>query len=206
MNIVNRKFRNADISFEPDGYGEGLSLAKESVCETVDNRIYFYSDIEREQILTLNKRLRELSNDLVIRQINEESNDQKIFLHINSAGGDVFMGFSAMDEILKSKIPVYTIIDGCCASSATFLSIVGKKRFINKHAFILIHQLSSSFEGKYNEFNDHKTNIDQFMEMMKNIYLTYTKLDDDKIKELINKDLWLNAEDALKYGFVDEIL
>ena len=100
MNIVNRKFRNADISFEPDGYGEGLSLAKESVCETVDNRIYFYSDIEREQILTLNKRLRELSNDLVIRQINEESNDQKIFLHINSAGGDVFMGFSAMDEIL----------------------------------------------------------------------------------------------------------
>lgn len=196
-----------EVIFTPENSNNEINfLGKESVCEIVNNRIYFYSDIERENILNLNKKIRELSNEIIIRQINEENENQKIFLHINSHGGDFFMGLSAMDEILNCKVPIYTIIDGCCASAATLISISGKKRFINKHAFILIHQLASEFEGKYDEFLDHKQSLDKFMNIMKEIYLSKTKMSENEINKLMKKDLWLDANDALNLGFVDEII
>jgi ATP-dependent Clp endopeptidase proteolytic subunit ClpP len=205
---MNKWFKNEmEISFTPESNLN--SDIKQSVCETINNEIYFYSDIERQDILTLNKSLNQLKNDLVIRKINEKSEDNKIFLHINSTGGDVFSGFSAMDNILQinKDIPIYTIIDGCCASAATFLSIVGVKRFINKHSFILIHQIHCSpFWGKYDEFLDQKENFDKFMNMLKDVYLQYTKIDKNILNELLKHDIWFNAEEALKYGLVDEIL
>lgn len=205
LNGSNFKIKgNTDIIIEPDS--NESPFYRESTCETVNNRIYFYSDIERENALILNRTLREIGNELTVRQINEETNDQKIFLHINSNGGSVFMGLSCMDEILNSKIPVHTIIDGCCASAATFLSIVGAKRYIHKHAFILIHQISSDFYGKYDDFLDHKENLDKFMHIVKNIYLKHTKMTELDIEKLIKHDLWLDAKTALDYGFVDEIL
>jgi len=199
-------FRNSILSSMDIEVDPSQSYRKINTCEVIDNRIYFYSEIEREDILNLNKSIRECSNSLIVRSINEEINDQKIFLHINSQGGDVFAGLSAMDEILKCKTPVYTIVDGCAASSATFLSVVGKKRFIHEHALILIHQLSSEFWGKYSEFQDAKDNLDKLMNIIGNIYAQYTKLNGDKLNELLKHDLWLDASEAVKYGLADEII
>uniref|UniRef100_A0A6M3LNC3 Putative protease n=1 Tax=viral metagenome TaxID=1070528 RepID=A0A6M3LNC3_9ZZZZ len=187
---------------------ESPSWRKVNTCEVIDNRIYFYSEIEREDILRLNRELRQISNQMVIRSINEgiDVESQKIWLHINSFGGGIFIGLSAMDEILKCQTPVFTVIDGCCASAATFLSVVGKKRFIHENAFILIHQLSSCFWGKYNEFQDEKQNLDKLMEVIKNIYTRYTKLTKDELDGLLKHDLWYNAEEAIKFGLADEVL
>lgn len=113
-----------------------------------------------------------------------------------------------MDEILAvgKEVPVITIVDGCCASAATFLSIVGTKRRINKHSFMLIHQLSSMFWGKYDEFEDNKVNLDKLMETIKGIYREYTKLPDEEIEKILKHDLWLSAEKCLEYGLVDEVI
>jgi ATP-dependent protease ClpP protease subunit len=177
------------------------------IIEVVDNRIYFYSAIESSQILKLNKELRILSNSILSSsQLREDSHLPPIYLHVHSFGGYLFDGLAALDEIRNSKVPITTIVDGCCASAATFLTIVGKHRLINQNSFMLIHQLSSCFWGKYEEFRDEMKNYDRLMKTIRNIYGQYTKIPQDKLNEILKHDLWLDAKTCVKYGLVDEVL
>ena len=113
-----------------------------------------------------------------------------------------------MDEIIKvsEKLDTITIVDGCCASAATFLSIVGKQRYINRHAYMLIHQLSNVMWGKYEEFKDEMENMDKLMTMIKGLYSQYTKLPDTKIEKFLKHDIWFTPMECLEYGLVDKIL
>ena len=174
--------------------------------ETVDNRIYFYSEIDRDKVLQLNKELRSLNNEILHESMIRERKAEDIFLHINSFGGEIFSGLACVDNILKSRVPVTTIIDGCCASSATLISIVGKKRLINKNAFMLIHQLSGGMWGKYQEFKDEMKNQDMIMDTIKRLYHQYTKIPHKKLEEILKHDLWFDAETCLKFDMVDKII
>ena len=111
-----------------------------------------------------------------------------------------------MDEIRKSKVHITSIIDGCAASAATLMSIAADKRLMNKHAYMLIHQLSSGMWGKYREMKDEIENVDNMMKTIRDVYLEYTKIPKKKLNEILDHDLWLDAETCLKYGLVDEII
>ena len=139
--------------------------------EVLNNRIYFYSEVTRTKVLTLNKKLTSLNISLANQVNTLDLNDlhANIRLYINSFGGSVFAGFSAVDYIKKSKIPVETIIDGCAASAATMMSIVAQRRYMNEHAFMLIHQLSSACWGTYEEMKDDMKNNDLLMKTIKQI-------------------------------------
>jgi len=186
---------SSDISKEP------------AYLETVDNKIYFYAEIFRDKVLQLNKKIRELNNSMRRQkdQLNLEE-DIPIYLYLNSFGGSIFSGFSAMDALIKSKLPVITIVDGCCASAATFLSVVGTKRYITPHSYLLIHQLSSGYWGKYEEIKDQMDNVNKFMSLIKEVYCKYTKMPEEKLDEILKHDIWLNAEECIEYGLVDEII
>ena len=99
-----------------------------------------------------------------------DMNASPIKLHINSYGGSVFAGLSAVDYILKSKVPVHTVIDGCAASAATLMSVVGTKRYMHKNACMLVHQLSGIMWGKFQEMKDDMLNSEMLMKKIKNIY------------------------------------
>lgn len=177
-----------------------------SFIEVVENRIYFYSDIDRDKILQLNRHLRNKGIDLQREAMVQAREPANIYLHIQSYGGNIFAGMAGMDEIIKSMVPVYTMIDGCCASAATLLSICGKKRFINRHAYMLIHQISSCMWGKYEDFKDEMKNLDKFMTMIKEIYSEYTKIPMEKLEEILKHDLFFNANECKEYGLVDEVI
>ena len=113
---------------------------------------------------------------------------------------------SVVDVILNSKIPIHTIVEGCAASAGTIISVVGEKRFITKHSRMLIHQLSSGVWGKMEEINDHHCNSIKLMETIKSIYAEHAKFSPKKLKKILKKDIWLNAEECLKYGLVDKII
>ena len=132
--------------------------------DMVDNHIYFYSEVERPKMLELNKKLRELDVRLQKQALGQDTPLPKIYLHINSYGGSVFAGMSSLDTVLTTKCDVVTIVEGCAASAGTTLSVVGNERWIHKHAYMLIHQLSSGFWGKYSEIEDEKKNCDKLME------------------------------------------
>jgi ATP-dependent Clp protease protease subunit len=175
------------------------------VIEVVENRIYFYADIDRMNVLKLNKTIDTLNNDLLHKSIITSNNAPEIFLFINSFGGHIFDAFSALDTIIGSRIPINTVIDGCSASAATLISVVGHKRYIKPHSYFLIHQISSVMWGKYTEFKDEMENLDKFMSMIKKIYKKHTKLPMTKLEEILKHDLWFDAEEALEFGLVDEI-
>ena len=181
-------------------------MKEPSYVEEVENHIYFYGEIGRSEILRLNRVLRQNAVNFFNTSQIQNNTPANIYLHINSYGGEIFAGFSAMDEILNCKVPVFTVIDGCCASAATFLSVVGKERYINRHGFMLIHQLSGFMWGKYHEFEDEKKNLDRLMQMIKDIYKEYTEVPQKELDEILKHDLWFDAEKCLEYGMVDKII
>jgi len=187
--------------------GNNLDTYKPQVLEVVNNRIYFYSDIDRDNILKLNKSLMELDSSHVSSAlINKDETFRPIYLHINSYGGYIFDGLAASDQIEMTHCPVYTVVDGICASAATFLSLKGSKRYIKPNSFMLIHQLSSAMWGRYDEFIDEMKNLEKLMEIIRGIYLKNTKLKPAKLDEILSHDLYFDAKECVKYGLVDEIL
>ena len=175
--------------------------------EVVGNSIYFYEDITSKSILNLNKEIKALESLFLYEQIQRKQTFiSPINLYIMSHGGEIIPALAGMDTILKCEAPVHTIVDGGCASAATFLSIVGKKRYIKQNSFMMIHQLRAETFGKYNEVKDDIKNIEQWMNIMRNIYSKYTSVPLKKLNEVLKHDLWWDAELCLKYGLVDEII
>ena len=162
--------------------------------------------MNRESAAELNKKIGELQVRSFTMANNLDVEPYPIHLHINSGGGSLISGIASMDTILRCKVPVYTYVDGFAASAATFLSVVGSKRYISRHSYMLIHQLSSNFWGKYSEFQDAKQNLDLMMDTIKNVYKKYTKVPVKKLNEILKHDLMWDAETCLKYGLVDEII
>lgn len=151
----------------------------------------------------IKKSLRSLDSGLFHQSYIQERNPTSNFLHVSSYGGSLLHGLAGMDAILQCKSPMVTIVDGCCASAATFLSVCGKKRYINRHAYMLIHQLSSVMWGKYEEFKDEMQNLDKLMTMIKNVYKEYTKIPMEKIEKVLKHNLWFSAEECKEFGLVD---
>ena len=189
-----------------DSKSQQEEKSRPSFVEVVENRIYFYSRIETEKILQLNRNILSMGINLQREATIQNREPANIYLHIQSYGGSIFAGMAGMDEIIKSVVPVHTMIDGCCASAATFLSVCGKKRFINRHAYMLIHQLSSFMWGKYEEFKDEMQNLDKIMVMIKQVYKEYTQIPMSKLDEILKHDLWFDADQCKEYGLVDEII
>ena len=171
-----------------------------------ENKIYYYAGVNRESAAELNKKIGELQVKSFTMANNLDIEPYPIHLHINSGGGSIISGIASMDTILSCKVPVYTYVDGFAASAATFLTIVGNKRFISRHSYMLIHQLTSNFWGKYSEFQDAKQNLDLMMDTVKNVYKKYTKVPVRKLNEILKHDLMWDAKTCLEYGLVDEII
>ena len=171
-----------------------------------DNNIYFYTEVCKESVLNLNKAIKELNVDLLHTANVYEIPPPDIKLHINSPGGSLFDGLAAIDYIRKSKVPVHSIVEGSAASAATLISVMAQKRSINKHSYMLIHQLSSASFGKYEELVDDMENNKALMKAIREIYLERTKIPENLLKEILKKDIYFDAKQCLKYGLVDNIL
>ena len=170
---------------------------------TKGNHIYFYEDIEKEQIIELINQIKDLEEKLLKIKFNYEV-QPIIKLHIYSNGGDAFMGLSIYDFLKTIKIPIYTYIDGFIASSATFLFLGGQKRFMTENSTILIHQLSTNFWGKFEDLVDEYKNTSELMKIIKNIYSHNTNMKKKQIDDLLKRELLLNCNESKKYGIITD--
>ena len=200
------KWETFENSRSDDGDENSDSNDANRVLST-NNKIYFYSEVSRTKVLTMNKSLSNISTSMQNRaNILNMSDPGSIFLHINSYGGSVFAGLAATDYILSCPVPVTTVIDGCAASAATLMSVAGSHRMMHKHSFMLIHQLSSWMSGKYAEMKDDMKNNDLLMKTIKELYIERTKIPKKELSKILKHDLWWDANKCLKYGLVDEII
>lgn len=194
MKRPRRQKRNDNESDEED---EGCEVVCDNDC------VYFYAPVTTSNTVKLLQAMREAGNYALQKCVWPE--DARIYLYIHSGGGDAFAGLSAMDHIRLSRVPVVTIADGFVASAATFMLLGGSERKAFRSAKILIHQMSTSFLGKYQDLLDEVHNSTDLMETMKQVYAENTAMNKDEIDRLLTKELQLNAKQAIKKGVVDEI-
>lgn len=173
-----------------------------------DNRIFFYGDVDDAAALSFNMKLRELESRMNKRlaKYNIPSHQGVIELHIHSLGGVITSGFAMCNAINQCKIPVHCYVDGECASAATMIFLCGKKRYMYKNSVFLIHQLSTWVAGTFHNLKDEIKNSSMFMEKIKAFYLKKSKVPEEKLDEILEHDLWWDAETCLEYDLIDEIL
>lgn len=192
---------------EDDGPQKIISIEKSSVDNSVTgNKIYFYQDVSRDTILTLNRQIDDVSRQLKnIQFVYNLPEPPPIELHFCSDGGDVFAAMSIVDKLANSIVPIHTYCEGVVASATTLLTVVGKKRFISPRSCMLIHQVSSGLWGNYAEFKDEIKNLELVMSLIRGVYLKHTKFSETELDDILTHDLYLSAEHCLKMGLVDEI-
>ena len=111
-----------------------------------------------------------------------------------------------VDLVDSLDTPVNTYIDGYSASAASLINVVGKKRYMTKNSMILIHQLSSNKQGKFEELNDEMSNLNQLMKKIKTIYSEHTHIPIGVLDELLKHDIWFDSTTSKNYGLIDEII
>jgi ATP-dependent protease ClpP protease subunit len=199
LDLINYKYVDNSKSDDDD---------HEDLVESIDNHIYFYADVSNKSAFMFIKEINKVYNNL--KQVkNQYGISPVIHVHINTYGGCLYSGFCIVDEIEKIQkkgIEVYTYCEGKVASAGTLISIVGSKRFIGNNAVMLIHQLSSSFWGKFNEIEDDFENCNMLMKKLKNLYKKNTNFKKKELDNLLKRDIWLESQDCLKFGLVDKII
>ena len=174
------------------------------------NHLYFHTEVSEDSVDKVKKLMRQYWNKVShVKKTHEcvEFKPKPLYLHIFSPGGCVYSGFSLYDFVLeyKKKIPIYTVVEGMCASAATFFSVAGTKRFMTPNSYILIHQLSTMIGGNFEQVQDGYDNSKKSMEKIMQIYKTHTKINNKKIPNILKHDLNWDANECTKYGLVDEI-
>lgn len=183
-------------------------LTAQGSIKVLDNSINFYADVAGITCAELNRLLRELDVRMQHAKItmHDPDFDPTIHLRINSYGGEIFAGLSTVDVIRSLRTKVYTYVEGAAASAATLISIAGKKRFIGKNSFMLLHQLSSVCAGTFERLEDEHENNKRIMNSMKSLYKEYTKIPMKELDQILKRDIWFDANTCLKYGIVDAII
>lgn len=170
-----------------------------------------YSRLLNERIIFLGEQVNEHTANLIVAQLLHlayTDSKKDIKLYINSPGGSVYDGMAIYDTMQYIKPDVMTIGIGLQASMGAFLLSSGAKgkRFMLPHSKVMIHQPSSGTRGKVTDMEiDLKEGI-AVKEMLAEIFAKNTGQKLAKIKNDMERDYWMSAEEAKKYGLVDEVI
>ena len=185
-------YRNVSCSNSPE--------SKNNTVPTTDSRsILVFKQIDEDLIKDFVSKLIELESK-------DAEKDIKVF--INSPGGYVTALFCLLDSMRMVKPDIRTYCLGEASSAASILLMSGTKgkRFITKHSRVLLHQVRS---GAYGHITDVKITVEEAERLnaiLMDIMIEKTKIKRKDLKRLIERDCWLSAQEALKYGLVDKIL
>jgi ATP-dependent protease ClpP protease subunit len=179
---------------------------EENDCiKVIGNELLFYGDVDRENTLEFVEKFKKLEIELLKKMAELVGYEPMIRVHIMSEGGDVYAGLNMMNVLEKSRVKVVTIAQGACCSAATFVLLGGSERRMGKNAYLLIHQISTEMWGSFNDLKHELKSTDKLMKMLKDMYLSKTKIPEAKFKSLMKKDIYLPPDKCLKYGIVSEI-
>ena len=173
--------------------------------KVIGNELLFYGDVDRENTLEFVEKFKKLEIELLKKMAELVGYEPMIRVHIMSEGGDVYAGLNIMNVLERSRVKVVTIAQGACCSAATFVLLGGKERRMGKNAYLLIHQISTEMWGSFNDLKHELKSTDKLMKMLKDMYLSNTKIPEAKFKSLMKKDIYLPPDKCLKYGIVSEI-
>lgn len=131
---------------------------------------------------------------------------EEIDVVINSNGGDVFQGIAIGNLLKENKAKINVIINGIAASAASIIAMAGDSIQIYPNAQLMIHRASTWEEGNIDDFRRVVDRLESIGKSVKASYKTRFNGTDDELEELLVAEKFMDAETALNYGFVDEII
>lgn len=170
-----------------------------------------YSRLLKDRIVFLGGPINDDVANLVIAQLlflEAEDPDKDIHLYINSPGGFVTAGMAIYDTMQYIKPDVSTICVGSAASMGAVLLTAGAKgkRYALPHARVMIHQPLGGVQGQASEIEIHAREILRMREELNGLLASHSGQPIDVIARDTDRDNFMSAEDAVKYGLIDEVL
>ena len=170
-----------------------------------------YSRLLKERIIFLTGPINSTIASLVSAQLlflESENNTKDIYLYINSPGGIVADGLAIYDTMQYIKPSVSTLCIGQAASMGSFLLAAGAKgqRMSLPNARIMVHQPSAGFQGQATDIEIHANEILKTKKRLNEIYSKHTGQTVEKIKDALERDKFMSADEAKKTGIVDKVV
>ncbi len=170
-----------------------------------------YSRLLRENIIFLNGEVRHESAGIIIAQLlflASENPNKDIKIYINSPGGSVIDGLAIIDTMNHIKNDVSTICVGMAASMGAMILAAGKKgkRFALPNSEVMIHQPLGGYEGQASDIEIHANKL---LDIKKKLYRMLEKNTGQKYDKIVkdaDRDFFMTAEEAKKYGIIDKII
>ena len=177
-----------------------------------EERAYdIYSRLLKDRVIFLGGPIDDDSANLIIAQmlfLEAEDPDKEISLYINSPGGSVTAGMAIYDTMQYIYCPVSTICLGMAASMGAFLLTAGEpgKRYALPNAEIMIHQPLGGTQGQAADIAIHAKRILHTRDIINKILADRTGQSLKKISADTDRDFFMDAEEALKYGIIDKVI
>ncbi|WP_027399581.1 ATP-dependent Clp endopeptidase proteolytic subunit ClpP [Anaerovorax odorimutans] len=170
-----------------------------------------YSRLLKDRIIFLGEQVDEHTSSLIVAQLlflESEDPDKDISFYINSPGGSITAGMAIYDTMRYIKPDVSTICIGMAASMGAFLLSCGAKgkRFALPNSEIMIHQPLGGVNGQAEDIRIHADRIIKTREKLNKILSENTGQDLARIEKDTDRDNFLDAEDAVKYGIIDKVI
>ena len=172
-----------------------------------------FSRLLKDRIIFLSEDVNHVTASLVIAQmlfLESEDPDKEISFYINSPGGSITDGMAIVDTMNYIKCPVSTICIGLAASMGSVLLACGAKgkRFATPNSEVLIHQplISGGLSGQTTEIKIHADHMVKTREKLNKLLSEKTGQTLEQIEKDTERDHYMTAEEALKYGLIDEII
>jgi ATP-dependent Clp protease, protease subunit len=170
-----------------------------------------YSRLLKERVVFLVGPVTEVTANLIVAQLlflESENPDKDVFFYINSPGGSVSAGLAIYDTMQFIKPDVSTLCVGHAASMGALLLCAGdaEKRFCLPNSRVMIHQPSGGFQGQATDIEIHAKEVLYLRERLNEILAQHTKQTIEAIRRDTERDFFMGAQDAVKYGIVDKVL
>ena len=170
-----------------------------------------YSRLLKERVVFLVGEVNDMTANLIVAQmlfLESENPDKDINLYINSPGGSVTAGLAIYDTMQFVKPDVTTLCTGFAASMGAFLLTAGAKgkRAALPNSRIMIHQVSGGFRGQASDIEIHAKETLFLKRRLSEIMAKHTGQPYETIERDTDRDNFLSAEDAQKYGIIDKVL
>ena len=170
-----------------------------------------YSRLLKERIIFLTGPINSTIASLVSAQLlflESENNTKDIYLYINSPGGIVADGLAIYDTMQYIKPSVSTLCIGQAASMGSFLLAAGAKgqRMSLPNARIMVHQPSAGFQGQATDIEIHANEILKTKKRLNEIYSKHTGQTVEKIKDALERDKFMSADEAKSFGLIDKVV
>lgn len=175
--------------------------------------VNIYDRLYRERIIFLGRGVNDsLANQIiaVMLYLDSEDNNKPIYLYINSPGGSVTAGLAIYDTMQHIKSEVVTICVGLAASMGAFLLTAGTKgkRLALPHSRIMIHQPLGGVQGRRQatDIEIEAKEILRIRDELNGMMAYHTGQPIEKIAKDTDRDYFMSAQEALKYGLIDKVI